>query len=336
VAIPSSNPAILWSLGACLIAAACGDPTPTRSDENRGPATTGQRVVEPPGLEFVEEPMPAEKLEPLALQECGAQHVQIGDECRLATPAAIASIEACGRGVAIACVEVGHRLNMGEGTASNVRGAARAYTRACRAGEVEGCFWKAFFLIHGKAGKKDVEAGRELAIRSKWPAEQDCGEGKAGACRALSLLLSGRYGIPQDTSASASARLAARKRWSDDCEAGEGRACMNARRTFGMLDEDDGSSAALLRKGCEHGDLEGCLAVAKSISKGEGGYARDAGDARARLDQLCSRGSPMACRLVSRMYEAGEGGPANPNKAAESRARACAGGLTGACEPDRP
>ena len=94
--------------------------------------------------------------------------------------------------------------------------------------------------------------------------------------------------------------------------------------------KDAARAATLFQKGCDGGDVEGCVDLGEAYEKGEG-VTESFGEAVELYDRACNGGSAEGCRQLGEMYSDGRGVARSPMRSVDLWSRACDGADYTAC-----
>lgn len=190
------------------------------------------------------------------------------------------------------CVDLGEMFHLGEARGD----AARAFERACEAGNEHGCAWRARLA----AWRDDEAAVHHWEARAAEVLARRCRSGDRDACRSLS--------DRGDASAAAVG-----------CEQGDARLCVELAKTAASRGDAD-AAAASFGRACELEDAYGCFEHGTALL--------DRGDlgGRSSLEKAC-RLAPatddwMCIRLAEWLVE-GASMPADPARAREILVARC-------------
>jgi uncharacterized protein len=211
----------------------------------------------------------------------------------------------CEAGDGVSCDLGGRMREDGEGTAADPKAAARLYARACSLGNGAGCRDQGILL--SKAERFDRKRTCSLF-------EAGCKHADAQAC---DLVVS-------ECEREVPGAYENRDRYQTEVAVcpSMGSACVDAgKRREGSpgVAASPREAGELYRKGCELGELAGCLGLARLQ-----GARKVAGDPNRTLADACARSVPGACLAAGRSHAAGELGPRDPALAVERLAQACA------------
>lgn len=244
--------------------------------------------------------------------------------------------EACDRGVAPACTDLGHRIGAGDSASDRFR-------RGCEGGHLPGCL---------ALGRLTVATDPVTATRLF---DRACADGVADACAELGVSLAAGRGVSPDPRRARPllepacaaafqpachqlARLdAATPRAAElltgACAAGLPDACLDLATAFTVgagVPKDAAGALPLLRQACDAGHLGGCVRLATAYVEGTGTKA-DPKQAVNLYDQACQAGAGDACNTLASMTERGQGRRRNRKEARKLRERACELGHVDAC-----
>lgn len=155
----------------------------------------------------------------------------------------------CGSGDMLACVTLARYAEGGRGGEADRALQQNTLTAACRGGFASACLQAAYLAEQGpEGGEPDMVLAREMAGKG-------CAAGDAQSCSIVGNYLQSSG-------------------WDDDSEAQRNAKFEQARRAF--------------TKGCELGDLGGCMSLSSMMLEGQGGPVDRAG-AVAMLEERCAR-----------------------------------------------
>ena len=235
--------------------------------------------------------------------------------------------DACEQGSAVACFNLGVKLDAGaEGVAKDPARAASLYRRACEAGSGPGCANLGAMLDKGEGVPRD-EAQAAIIL------QRACDQGDGGGCHNLSRKVAAGRGVPADAArAAALARRACDLGQALDCE-GLGEMTASGRG----VPQDLAAAATFYRKACDLDSPVGCQKLGIMVAEGQG-VPRDALQAMGlfrralpRLEKACEAGAAAVCVRVGSMIDQGQGAPADPARALFLYRRACDTGVAGGC-----
>lgn len=155
----------------------------------------------------------------------------------------------CGSGDMLACVTLARYAEGGRGGAEDRALQQDTLVTACRGGFASACLQAAYLAEQGpEGGEPDMTLAREMAGKG-------CAAGDAQSCSIVGNYLQSSG-------------------WDDDSEANRNAKFEQARRAF--------------TRGCELGDLGGCMSLSSMMLEGRGGPADRAG-AVAMLEERCAK-----------------------------------------------
>ncbi len=235
--------------------------------------------------------------------------------------------QACDLGMAEACMVLAGSASRSAAPA-DVERARSLYGRACRLGSWRACMSEVDTFLR-PAGNlppnaMDVQTGVTML-------EGLCRNHVASACHELAGLRREGKLVARDE-AMATSLLA------DSCTLGWSEACLDAGTRYFTGDgapKLPSRAEALFEKACPEdlpeGKLDACVPTAQAFRTGAKGLPKDLGRAQEYLTRSCRRGWTSACVALADMAAKGQPGPANPRRAAELYAGACAKEAVGAC-----
>ena len=175
------------------------------------------------------------------------------------------------------CVSLGHWLGTPEAGRDHAR-AARAFERACEAGESTGCARLAASYAEGEGVEQDVAKAEKLALSA-------CGEGEQDACGLLGSMFREK------------APAKAVDYFVKACQAGHAYSCTQlAFQYLGGrgVPQSQAKAAAFFTKACDKGDGQACSGLADLAQYGGLG-APDPAKAAALRKKACAAGYQAAC-----------------------------------------
>lgn len=232
----------------------------------------------------------------------------------------------CQLGDGAACRNAGVLRRDGTGGEADAKTAASFFDKACEKGDAPGCYEAGVALAGG--------LGVEKSYKSAAAAFEKACKGKVEeACALLgAVLVEGGDGLEKNEARGVSLLI-------DGCKRDDAQACGNLAVLSSRKVVDDPTAekrAAWAEKACSGKNATGCIELALLFEKGLGGKKRDLKQALFYQITACDLDSAMACNTSAEMMEKGIGIAKNPERAAESYARACKLGLEEACTKPSP
>lgn len=221
--------------------------------------------------------------------------------------------QACARGSAAACGELGEAYELGIGTPQNRPIAAILYADACDAGDAASCYRSGSLMM--ALADEGARAGADALY------ERACTLGSLDGCAALA-----RSYDNQENTAGASGvtdgmadRLAR-----ETCERGGGRACRDIAYAIEQSDPDklrEAEVAGLLYRACVLGEVLGCTDLADDVKWGmqQPGIPSEA----ELLRMACELDDPGSCLWLGDIRYRGDGSYIDPEAALAPYDRAC-------------
>ncbi len=166
---------------------------------------------------------------------------------------------------------------------------ATQFDRACTYGQLERCGQLARLYHHGKGVKRSLPLAKALY-------QSTCASGIASSCQAMGMLYL-EMSPPNFTLAG--------QTFFDACEGGYAPSCTRYGSLVldGQLDIQNVEYALrFMNKGCDAGDLEGCLVLADAYAKGRG-VATDQVKAKQLATQTCDAGFGQGCYVLAQIGE---------------------------------
>jgi TPR repeat protein len=117
------------------------------------------------------------------------------------------------------------------------------------------------------------------------------------------------------------------------CDAGDLEACMYLARNYyggAGVPRDYAAAMGLSRRACAGGQSEACFDLGVAVQEGLG-RSVDLAEARQLFRQACEGGSPKGCANLGFYAGEGTGGPADPDAAIKAWQKACEGGEERGC-----
>jgi len=238
--------------------------------------------------------------------------------------------KACEAGDREGCLAHGVALSTGSSGAADVGAAVAPLVQACRSGVAEGCR-RAGLITLAAWRSAGGETGRGVAESDEAHPlallRQACAGGDgAGCAEAGALLAEGRL-VTRD-------RVAAAELLELGCESGIGAACSHRGL---LLIEDEASDEGVweaatlwLVNGCERGHARGCLGLGTAFALGRG-VDKDEAHAATLYERACDGGEALACDALGVLLATGRGVEADPAQASNLFERACTGGGQRGC-----
>ena len=219
-----------------------------------------------------------------------------------------------------ACTNLGVMASSGEGGASDLPLARRAYQQGCAKDVGEACENYGSMLINGRGGAKDY-AG---AIA---PLSTACNASFATSCYDLgATYYFGHVGsAPDYTKARQYFAKACPDYAADGCYA-----LAILQRDGGGGPVDAAGAAQSFKLSCEAGNSDGCLEYGVAQYDGAG-IAQDMAGARSSFGQACNTGNAGACMNAGIMARDGQGGPVDPAAAKRMFGLGCKLGIQDGC-----
>jgi len=260
--------------------------------------------------------------------------------------------EGCAAGVINDCAGLGRLHLMGmTGGAPDPRRARELFTKACDAGDGEGCFGLAGIydlglgvprdrrrsaaLLGALCGRSQPEACQGLGLRYKAGFDDDgagwkragleldtraCKAGLPAACAALADYT--RVGLPDIKKD----EVRAAALYDQACAAGLARGCQELGGMYKSgagVAPDPARGIALIAGACEAGRASACESLASAYSYGSEATPRDQARAAAFYQKACEGGEASSCLRLARLHAEGSGMPRDPARAAALRLQAC-------------
>ncbi len=215
---------------------------------------------------------------------------------------------ACDHGWVDACTRAGMHLAEGEGSPERDVRAVHALGRACDAARGDACTRLGDLARVGRGGPRDVDASLAAYRRG-------CEAGSDLACRRVA-----------DHHMGTGDRAALVELYRSMCDGDRPHGCtlladVFARGTDAAEQEQIG---ALLDRGCQGGDVDGCARLGVALARGDFAIPPDAGRARQTLESACASGNADACGELGSLVERGIGARASAARATEIYEQACA------------
>lgn len=270
--------------------------------------------------------------------------------------------KACEGGEAVACNALGFSNEKGLGTSTDPTRARSLYDKGCQLGDGGACRNAGVLRRDGVGGEVDPRAAAELfdkaCEKGDAPGCYEAGVASAGgigveksykraaaafekactgkveeACALLgAALVEGGDGLEKNEARGISLLI-------DGCKRDDAQACGNLAVLSSRKIIDDPSAekrAGWAEKACNGKYATGCIELALLFEKGLGGKKRDLKQALLYQIKACDLDSAIGCNTTGEMMEKGIGIAKNPERAAESYARACKLGLEEACKKASP
>jgi len=191
---------------------------------------------------------------------------------------------ACDKGDAQACLDLGIMYHLGDGVSQNFKHARSLYEQACKMGLGEGCETLGYMYENGHAGTNYAKAS-ELYLKG-------CELGRASACASLAKLYENGTGVEEDMQQAVDF-------YDKACDGGDGRSCAH----LGLLyDQDDNDTYAAMyyQKACDAKDADACSTLGIMYMNGKG-VNTNAQKAYELFQQACKLGNEIGCKNYESM-----------------------------------
>jgi len=228
----------------------------------------------------------------------------------------------CTLGGAMACRNAAILLRDGAAGEPDQKAAFALFEKACKGDDAPGCYDVGFSYANARGVEKSYQ-NAAVAL------EKSCTGKVAEACAMLgAILVGGGDGLEKNVPRGVSMLI-------DGCQQDDFQACGNLAVLSSTKVIDDPTAekrAAWAEKACTGKYAGGCVELALLFERGLGGKKRDLKEALTYQIKACDLDSAIGCNNVGLMMEKGLGIAKNPERAAESYARACKLGLEEACK----
>ena len=241
-----------------------------------------------------------------------------------ATSAALLA-QACDRGVALACYELGSAGDgsVRAGSAVSTQSSAPStapWKNACDGLKMWGC----------RRVSEMLEALGTSLVRDDARAatyyQAGCAHGDSAACHSLGTHYDTGRGVPKDEDRAVSLYQKA-------CDDGNGSACGDLGQMHSLgrgATKDEAKAVSFFQRGCDAGDAVACNALAVAYKQGKG-TARDEAKALGLFQSSCAQGFRYACNNVGLAFDTGKGAAKDEPRAVVAYERACTLGSLWAC-----
>ncbi|MCC6554320.1 MAG: sel1 repeat family protein [Polyangiaceae bacterium] len=151
-----------------------------------------------------------------------------------------------------------------------------------------------------------------------------CDQGDAASCVTLGMMHREGKGAPKDSPRAVTLLQ-------KGCDGGQLKGCVQAGEIlYNVAPKDQTRAAALFKKACDGGEATGCVDLGWAYSAGAG-VPKDSAASAAAFGKACTDTEAIGCVGLGQLYRDGKGVPQDRKRAGELFKKACSAGITIAC-----